>query len=234
MGQSDLLDELICEGRQRLYPTITNPNWLVLRERRKVFTKWISQVSMSPLNVLDVGGRVQPYRPLLKGRVVRYVAVDVRSTPLVDIIALGEQLPLRDGFFDLVICTQVLEYVEDPCKVIGEIHRVLKPGGCLLLSAPAIFPVDSEYDRWRFLPSGLCSLLAPFQRVEVHAEGSSIEGLFRTVAIWITSFASPPLFNQLLRWSLIPVLNLVGSGIASAVGSSNDQFSANFSARAVK
>src|SRR5882757_5875063 len=121
MGQSDLLDALIGQGRQRLYPTITNPNWLVLRERRKVFIRWISQVPMSPLNVLDVGGRVQPYRPLLKGRVGRYVAVDVRSTPLVDIIALGEQLPLRDGFFDLVICTQVLEYVEAPCKVIHEI-----------------------------------------------------------------------------------------------------------------
>jgi SAM-dependent methyltransferase len=234
MGQSDLRKQLICEGQQRLNPAITNPNWLVLRERRKVFIKWLSQVPVVPLSVLDVGGRIQPYRPLLEGRLGRYVAVDIRSTPLVDIVALGEQLPLRDAFFDLVICTQVLEYVEEPRKVIGEIHRVLKPGGFLLLSVPAIYPIDSEYDRWRFLPSGLCNLLASFQRIEVHAEGSSIDGLFRTVAVWIASFARPLFFNRLLRWTLIPVLNLVGSGIASAVGSSNAQFAANFSALAVK
>jgi SAM-dependent methyltransferase len=234
MGQSDPLSQVLCEGRGRLYPSITNPNWLVLRERRKLFVRWLAQVPVVPLSVLDVGGRIQPYRPLLEGRLRCYVAVDVRSTPLVDIVARGEQLPLRDDSFDLIICTQVLEYVEEPRTVIGEIHRVLKPGGFLLLSAPAIFPVDSEDDRWRFLPPGLYGLLASFRRVEVHAEGSSIEGLFRTVAVWIASFARPRFFNRLLRWTLIPVLNLVGSGIAAAVRSSNDQFAANFSALAVK
>jgi SAM-dependent methyltransferase len=38
-----------------------------------------------------------------------------------------------DGFFDVVFCHNVLEYIEDKEPVIAEIMRVLKPGGCLSL-----------------------------------------------------------------------------------------------------
>lgn len=71
-------------------------------------------------------GRIQPYRRPLKGRLGRYVAVDVRYTPLVGVIATGKPLPLQDGTYDVVICPQVLEYVEEPRKLIEEIHRVIK------------------------------------------------------------------------------------------------------------
>jgi 2-polyprenyl-6-hydroxyphenyl methylase / 3-demethylubiquinone-9 3-methyltransferase len=41
----------------------------------------------------------------------------------------GESLPFRDGSFTLVCCCDVLEHVDDPDKTIGEISRVLRPGG---------------------------------------------------------------------------------------------------------
>jgi SAM-dependent methyltransferase len=230
----DPLREANREGRERLHPSLTNPSWLVLRERRKLFVRWFSELPAVPLNVLDLGGRIQPYRALLEDRPARYVAVDLRRTPLVDIIARAEQLPLRANAFDLVICTQVLEYVTDPCAVIDEIYRVLKPGGRLLLSAPAIFPVDSDQDRWRFLPAGLQRLLGEFSRAEICSEGNSVHGLFRSVAIWITFFVKPQLANKALRWTLIPLLNLAGSGFGYLVRSSSDQFAANFSALAIK
>ena len=43
-----------------------------------------------------------------------------------------DKIPYRNGFFDLVICNQVLEHVDDLDGVLDEIHRVLKPGGALL------------------------------------------------------------------------------------------------------
>jgi len=45
--------------------------------------------------------------------------------------------PYADGTFDLVILTEVLEHItRDPMHTIGEISRITKPGGWLLLSTP--------------------------------------------------------------------------------------------------
>ena len=45
------------------------------------------------------------------------------------IVGDGENLPYRDGYFDVVVSTDVLEHVPRPDKVISEIARVLKAGG---------------------------------------------------------------------------------------------------------
>ena len=45
---------------------------------------------------------------------------------------VGEALPFPDGAFEIVYCCDTLEHVNDLGKVIGEISRVLKPGGVFL------------------------------------------------------------------------------------------------------
>jgi SAM-dependent methyltransferase len=230
----DTLDTVNREGKERLYPSLTNPNWLVLRRRREIFREWLARIDSRDLDVLDVGGRIQPYRPLLEGRVRRYIAVDLRRTSLVDIVARGEQMPLAGARFDLVICTQVLEYVPEPGAVVAEIYRVLKPGGCLVLSAPAVFPRDSDHDIWRFLPGSLRYLLRSFHDVEVVAAGSSVVGLFRTICVCLVMFARPAFIGKLLRMTVVPVLNLTALSLESLLSSSNDQLAADFSAFARK
>jgi ubiquinone/menaquinone biosynthesis C-methylase UbiE len=51
-------------------------------------------------------------------------------------VAAGEHLPYPDGSFELVACLDVLEHVADAEKVLGEIERVLKPGGVALATVP--------------------------------------------------------------------------------------------------
>lgn len=48
----------------------------------------------------------------------------------------AEKLPWKNAFFDIVICTEVLEHVIDPDVVLREAERVLKPGGVVLISTP--------------------------------------------------------------------------------------------------
>lgn len=49
---------------------------------------------------------------------------------------VGENIPFKDGSFDVVFSFQVFEHVQDPLKVLRESWRVLKPGGILYINAP--------------------------------------------------------------------------------------------------
>ena len=52
-----------------------------------------------------------------------YVGVDI-GNPAADIEGSVEALPVEDGSFDLVLCTQVLEHVEHPGQAVRELARV--------------------------------------------------------------------------------------------------------------
>jgi len=52
-------------------------------------------------------------------------------------------LPFKDGAFDCVICSEVVEHVPADERVFSELERVLEPGGRLILGTP-------DYDRWRW------------------------------------------------------------------------------------
>jgi SAM-dependent methyltransferase len=49
---------------------------------------------------------------------------------------LEEPLPFPDATVDFLYCSEVLEHMFDPEKFCGEISRVMKPGGLLLLTTP--------------------------------------------------------------------------------------------------
>lgn len=49
---------------------------------------------------------------------------------------LNRGIPLVDSSVDVVIATDVLEHLVDPYTFVGEMYRVLKPGGYILLDTP--------------------------------------------------------------------------------------------------
>lgn len=50
------------------------------------------------------------------------------------------KLPFRDESFDHVICSEVLEHIREDQAALGELVRVLKPGGTLAISVPRYLP----------------------------------------------------------------------------------------------
>jgi len=233
MDRNSTLQQIDREGRERLYPSITNPSWLVLRRRREIFRQWINRLPASGLRVLDIGGRLQPYRPLLGARVSCYFGLDLLPTPMVNVLARGEALPLRVDSFDLVICTQVLQYATDPPALLREAHRVLRTGGYLFLSVPSVSVQDSDQECWRFLPHGLRQMLAGFRTVEIAPEGGSIAGFFRSVNSCLNVFVRYPALRVVYQHSLSPLLNLTGAAL-DRIADSNQQFTANYSVLAQK
>lgn len=45
----------------------------------------------------------------------------------------ADRLPFSGGAFDFVLCNSVLHHVSDPARVLGEMLRVIKPDGAILL-----------------------------------------------------------------------------------------------------
>lgn len=232
LRSSGSADDALELGRDRLQPSLKNVDYLVLRERRRHIASFLASVTDPDLSVLDVGGRIQPYRPLLEGRLRSYFAADPQLEGLVDVVCLGETLPFRDSSFNLVVCTQVLTYVSDPARVVEEIYRVMRKGGHLILSVPSFFPEHHD-ERWRILPGGLRQLLARFQTLRIEPEGHSMAGLLRAINVCLHYGIRSPSWRRLAEHTTIPALNLAGRWL-DRFASGNDMCTANYSVLARK
>jgi len=124
--------------------------------------------------ILDAGAGECRFKEKLK--YARYVAVDATygdqswDYSKIDIVSSLDCLPFEADRFDLIICTQVLEHVQDPQRVLTEICRTLKPGGVVLVSAPQGWGVhQAPHDYFRFTRYGLSHLLsrAGFEKITI-------------------------------------------------------------------
>jgi len=121
------------------------PKWLHERlqfERFPIveFTARLALPAMSPGKlVLDAGSggdAEQQTAEALRGTGATIHASDIARRTGLNYVSDLERMPVRDGAYDVVICTQVLEHVQHPPRVCAELHRILKPGGDLFLTVP--------------------------------------------------------------------------------------------------
>lgn len=59
------------------------------------------------------------------------IAAAVASPQVRYVLGDAHELPFAEGEFDLVYCRYLLEHVADPERVLGEMRRVTRPGGCV-------------------------------------------------------------------------------------------------------
>jgi ubiquinone/menaquinone biosynthesis C-methylase UbiE len=142
--------------------------------------------------IIDVGGASgDRYRTLVDHSM--YWTFDIQEAHKPSVVSDASLLPVTDAVADLLLCIQVLEHCMDPRTVIEEMHRVLKPGGTLVLSTVLLYELHgSPDDYYRFTDSALRSLTAQFLTVDVIPMGN------RFVAVYDLTVARSLVLNSIL------------------------------------
>ena len=115
---------------------------------------WIAeQLPGGSGRALDVGGARGDLGVLLRDRGWEYVNLDPVATGPGAVIGDAHCLPFDDESFDLVVASDMLHVLPDPQIAVGEMRRVMRPGGQLVLWVPFVHPFLGDY--YRFTARGL-------------------------------------------------------------------------------
>ena len=176
-------------------------------ERADLFRRYVGGPGR---RVLDIGCRYGALtRAYLEGNQV--LGIDVDEWALREAARLGietqwadaeEGLPFEDESFDVVVAGELLEHVRDPAELVGEVRRVLRPGGTFVGSVPNGFRLKNRLrflaGRWPetdpthlhlFSPGDLRALLAGFEEPQLHFVSSRFLRLHPRLTANIIVFA---------------------------------------------
>ena len=204
-------------GEERRHPPLTSPTWAV----RAPLAAWLEQQAQigDSYRVLDVGCGPKPYFPFFAERASEYIGVDVVDNPAAELRGSVESLPVEDGSFDVVLCTQVLEHCDDPAQAVRELRRVTAPGGRVLASTHGVQVYHpSPQDYWRWTNAGLERLFAE------HADWDSVEvtpgaGTATCLAMLLGIYAEIALRRSVLARGPVWLLNRAGAALDARVAS---------------
>lgn len=158
----DIYDKLISEEEKRVCPVCNTPVRLylpVLREdgsglfrrdvkcpvcasyeRHRAYALMMKEKDIfhkkEGIKILHFAPEQCFYQWFSKAENVDYYPVDLRPDPRNRDIVDITNIPYEDNMFDFIMCTHVLEHVEDDKKAMKELYRVLKKGGNALINVP--------------------------------------------------------------------------------------------------
>ena len=132
------------------------------------------------------------------------------------------RLPFRDGSFDVIVTSEVLEHIQNDVAALTELSRVLKPGGTFAATVPSWFPekvnwmLSDEYHA-PFVEGGHVRIYSSTElRAKVRAAGLAVIGSHRSHGLhspywWLRCAVGPtredhPLvakYKKFLEWDII-------------------------------
>lgn len=158
--------------------------------------------------VLNAGAGWRDLSHLVDGELVNQdLRYDDERRTNIQIYSPLDRIPRPDATFDTIICTAVLEHVENPEEIVPEFWRVLKPGGLVIASVPFLQPEHkSPTDFQRYTRDGLARLFTHhgFEVVELKPLYTVYHTLHWIVHEWL--LLRRTLVYRLLRGVLLPVL----------------------------
>ena len=192
-----------------------NPFYLARAGLRDEILRFSSELSGE---LLDVGCGSKPYLSIVHAK--SYIGLDidspaVRMRNVADYLYDGEEFPFSDCRFDSILCNQVFEHVFNPISFIGEMNRVLKPGGALVLSVPFVWDEHEQpFDYARYSTFGLRFLLerGGFEVIEQRKTLDNASVIFQMMNAYLykVSLRLPKIIKLVITVSLMAVLNIFG------------------------
>lgn len=200
-----------------MFKLTSHYNWLIfrivnpeLRARLKKYAKG---------RLLDIGSGEKPYQEMAAPYIQEHVGLDhektLHNTGNVDLFGTAYNIPVDSESFDTILCTYVLEHLEEPQKALAEAFRVLKKGGYAIYTVPLFWHLHEEpRDFYRYTKHGLKYI---FESNGFHViECKALTGFFVMVAqettYYLLRFRRGGKINPL--WWIVPPLNILIQALA--------------------
>lgn len=141
--------------------------------------EYVRGKSVIEIGSMNIGGSLRPIVESLKPG--SYIGVDIQMGPGVDRVCKAEDLIKEFGRdkFDLLICTELLEHVEDWRSVMHNLKQVIKPGGAILISTRSrgFMYHGYPFDCWRYEISDMEYIFSDFD-IKVLKRDPQVPGVF--------------------------------------------------------
>jgi SAM-dependent methyltransferase len=172
--------------------------------------------------LLDFGCGSKPYISLFSFD--EYIGVDFENeghshkNEQIDIFYDGKTIPVGDNSFDSALCSEVFEHVFNLEDVINELHRVLKPGGTLLVTCPFVWPeheIPNDYARYTHFALEYLFKKNGFDIVKKDKSGSFIEVIFQLIVLFLeygvhSKVRKILVVNSIVKVIFIAIPNIIG------------------------
>jgi SAM-dependent methyltransferase len=217
-------------------PSYFHPYFFIRRGLIGKVTEYSSQLQGK---LLDFGCGSKPYKALFAHN-TEYTGVDYENpghshvNEQIDIFYDGKTIPCESNYFDAVLSSEVFEHIFNLEEVLGELHRVMKPGANILITCPFVWKEhEVPHDFARYTHFALTHLFEKngFKIKTLDKSGNFVEVLWQLKVLyfydnWYRKIANIPVVNILAKTFFIALPNLLGD-IVSRILPKNKTFYLN-------
>ena len=186
-------------------------NWLVYKIHDEALLEVISKYARGKL--IDIGCGEKPYRKMVKPYIAEHIGFDYKNTlhdkSKIDLFGTAYDIPAGNNSFDTILCTAVLEHLEEPSKAIKEANRILKKGGYAIYTMPLFWHLHEEpRDFYRYTKYGLKYLFEKngFEIVELKPLSGFFVTFGQELVYYLWRFRKGGKLNPL--WWIIPIMGM--------------------------
>lgn len=192
------------------YNHVNEHNWLI----HQIMINYLKEVAQKHAHgtVVDIGCGSKPYKSLFSKYADKYIGFDLikstQSNNQADVIAAAYDTPLRECTVDTILSSEVLEHLEEPKKAVGEMNRILKKGGIVILTVPFFWHIhEAPRDFYRYSEFGLRYIFesSGFEIVEIKPLTGFIVTFSQLLVYYLRRFQRGLLLRsvgRLLNWAI--------------------------------
>jgi SAM-dependent methyltransferase len=192
-------------------------NWLIFKIINPALEPLLKKYAHG--RTADIGCGEKPYKEILSHLVDEHIGIDhpntIHNRSNIDIFSDAYKIDIPDESIDFILCTDVLEHLEEPKQAIAEAYRILKKGKYVIYTVPLFWHLHEEpRDFYRYTKYGMSYLFEQngFKIIEIISLSGFIVTFTQLFAYYLLRFRKGKYFNPL--WWFIPPFVFIVQRIA--------------------